>query len=228
LPPLLAVGMMLLAASPGGATANLFSHLAKGDVALNITLTAINSVLAVLTMPLIVNWAFSHFMGSSAELGMQFDKVVSTFAIVLVPVAIGMLIRAKSPAFADRNARLFKLLSVFVLVIVIGGAIAKNWTLLADNAAELIPATLSFNVLSMLIGFFIPLLLKVETRQSIAIGMEIGIHNGTLAITVALSVLHNEPLAVPAGVYSILMFFTAAVFGFIVARRVKPTPTPIP
>jgi BASS family bile acid:Na+ symporter len=160
-------------------------------------------------------------MGSAGSLGMQFDKVVQTFALVLVPVAIGMLIRAKAPTFADRNARFFKLLSVFVLLFVIIGAILKNWQLLADNAAELLPATLAFNLLSMGVGFFVPLLLKVETRQSIAIGMEIGIHNGTLAITIALSVLQNEPLAVPAGVYSILMFFTAAAFGVLVARRVK-------
>ena len=97
LPPELAVGLMLLAASPGGATANLFSHLAKGDVALNITLTAVNSVLSLATLPFIVNFAQRAFMGDAKAIPLQFDKVIQVFAIVLVPVAIGMLIHAKKP-----------------------------------------------------------------------------------------------------------------------------------
>src|SRR5215213_9587701 len=99
--PALAVGLMLLAASPGGATANLFSHLAKGDVALNITLTAVNSVLSLLTLPLIVNFSLAHFLGAGRAIPLQFEKMVQVFAIVLVPVSIGMLVRARSRATAD-------------------------------------------------------------------------------------------------------------------------------
>ncbi len=102
LAPALAVGLMLLAASPGGTTANLFSHLAHGDVALNITLTAINSVLAILTLPLVVNLSLAHFMGADGSLPLQFDKMVQVFVIVLVPVAIGMGLRQRWPAFAAR------------------------------------------------------------------------------------------------------------------------------
>src|SRR5690606_38504475 len=90
LPPELAVGMMLLAASPGGTTANLFSHLFGGHVALNVSLTAVNSVTAVVTLPFVVNLSAGHFLGQGAGVGLQFDKVVQVFAIVLIPVAIGM------------------------------------------------------------------------------------------------------------------------------------------
>src|ERR687894_1265041 len=95
LPPLLAVGMLLLAASPGGTTANLFSHLFRGDVALNISLTAVNSLIAVVTLPVVVNLALSHFDPPGASgLGLQFGKTVQVFAIVLVPVALGMVVRS--------------------------------------------------------------------------------------------------------------------------------------
>jgi BASS family bile acid:Na+ symporter len=97
LPPALAVGLMLLAASPGGPTANLFSHLAKGDVALNITLTATNSLLSLFTLPLIVNFSLEAFYGTGKSIPLQFDKVLQVFAIVLIPVSIGMLIHAKKP-----------------------------------------------------------------------------------------------------------------------------------
>ena len=112
LPPLLAVGMMLLAASPGGTTANLFSHVFRGDVALNITLTAVNSVLAVVTLPLVANFAIGHFTTGGDGLDLQFDKVVQVFAIVLIPVVLGMLVRRRSPGFADRMDRPVRIFSV--------------------------------------------------------------------------------------------------------------------
>ena len=103
LAPALAVGLMLLAASPGGATANLFSHLANGDVALNITLTAVNSVVSLLTLPLILTFSLTHFLGAENSVPLQFSKIIQVFLIVLVPVSIGMLLRAKRPALAARD-----------------------------------------------------------------------------------------------------------------------------
>src|SRR5688500_10092662 len=121
--PELAVGMMLLAASPGGTTANLYSHLFGANVALNITLTAINSVLAVVTLPIVVNVSAGYFLTDGASLGLQFDKVLQVFAIVLIPVAIGMLIRSRAPGLAERLNRPVRVLSVVVLVVVIAGAV---------------------------------------------------------------------------------------------------------
>jgi bile acid:Na+ symporter, BASS family len=221
LPPELAVGMMLLAASPGGTTANLFSHLFGGHVALNVTLTAINSVLAVLTLPLVVNLSADRFLGAGTSVGLQFDKALQVFAIVLVPVAVGMAIRARVPGVADRLNRPVRILSVVVLVAVIIGAVLEDRANIADYFVSVGLAVLIFNLLSLAIGYGAPRLAGVDHRAAIATGFEIGIHNSTLAIAIALSpaLLNNTRMAVPAAVYGIVMFFTAAAFGYLVTRR---------
>lgn len=218
LSPELAVGLMLLAASPGGPTANLYSHLSKGDVALNISLTAVNSLLTLFALPLIVNFSLAYFMDSDQYVPMQFKKVIEVFAIVLIPVAIGMLLKSKQPQFADRMNKPVKIASALVLVIIIVSITIKEKQLLLDYSSILGLPVLIFNVLSMAVGYYIPRMLNVEKRQAIAIGMEIGIHNGTLAIYIALSVVGNSAMSVPPAIYSLLMFFTAAIFGFMVSR----------
>lgn len=224
LSPELAVGLMLLSASPGGATANLYSHLAKGDVALNITLTAVNSVLSLATLPLIVNLSMQSFLGEGKMIPLQFDKVIQVFAIVLVPVGIGMVVRAKSPSTASRLGRPVKILSAVFLLLVIAAAVIKERANLSTYFAEVGPAALCFNIASMSVGYFVPILARLPRRQAIAIGMEIGIHNGTLAIAIASSplLLNNNTMAMPAAIYSLLMFFTAAAFGWIVNRKPEP------
>ena len=219
LEPALAVGLMLLAASPGGATANLYSHLSKGDVALNISLTAINSILALFTLPLIVNLSLDYFMDTGQYVPMQFKKVAEVFAIVLVPVTFGMILKSKLPDFAAKMNKPVKIASALILVIIIVSVTIKEKQVLMEYSGELGWPVLLFNVLSMAIGYFIPRLVNVEKKQAIAIGMEIGIHNGTLAIYIALSVLGNSLMSVPPAIYSLLMFFTAAVFGFLVSRE---------
>lgn len=219
LPPALAVGLMLLAAAPGGATANLFSHLAKGDVALNITLTAVNSLLALFTLPLIVNWSLVHFLGEGQVIPMVFDKVIQVFIIVLGPVAIGMAVRRSAPATADRLDKPVRILSALFLVLVIAAAVAKERANLADYFQQVGLAALAFNVVSMAVGYFIPRLFGVLTRQAVAIGMEIGIHNGTLAIYLANQILKRDDMAISPAIYSLIMFFTAAAFGTFMARR---------
>lgn len=219
LDPVLGVGMMLLAASPGGATANLYSHLAKGDVALNITLTAINSVLTLFTLPLIVNFSLTYLMESGQYVPVQFAKVIEVFAIVLIPVSLGMLIKKQWPAFALKMDKPVKIASALILIVLIVSITLREKQVLVDYAGSLGLPVLLFNVLSMAVGYYIPRMLNVDKRQSIAIGMEIGIHNGTLAIYIALSVLGNSTMSVPPAIYSLLMFFTAAVFGFWVSRK---------
>ncbi|WP_167141044.1 bile acid:sodium symporter family protein [Pseudomonas sp. OTU750018] len=216
LAPALAVGLMLLAASPGGTTANLYSHLAHGDVALNITLTAVNSVIAVLTMPLIVNLSLAYFMEGDQALPLQFTKVVQVFVIVLGPVAIGIWIRSRFPGFAARMEKPVKIISALFLLIIIILAVVKDWQTFVDYAPLVGGAALAFNLISLAVGYWVPRLFKLSLRQSVAIGMEIGIHNGTLAIALALSpmLLNNATMSIPAAIYSIIMFFTAAAFGW--------------
>jgi BASS family bile acid:Na+ symporter len=220
LAPALAVGLMLLAASPGGTTANLYSHLAHGDVALNITLTAVNSVVAILTMPLIVNLSLAYFMTAEQAIPLQFAKVVQVFAIVLGPVAIGMWLRSRFPGFAERMQKPVKIVSALFLLLIILLAVAKDWRTFVDYAPAVGGAALAFNLLSMAVGYCVPRLLKLNLRQAIAIAMEIGIHNGTLAIALALSpaLLNNPTMAIPAAIYSLIMFITAALFGLWVNR----------
>ncbi|MDC0670701.1 bile acid:sodium symporter family protein [Nannocystis radixulma] len=220
LPPALAVGLMLLSASPGGATANLFSHLAKGDVALNVTLTAVNSVLSLLTLPFIVNYSLVQFMGEGKVLPLQFDKVIQVFAIVLVPVAIGMFVRSKKPAGAASLEKPVKILSAVFLLLVIAATVAKERAHVVEYFQQVGLAALAFNLVSMAVGYLVPLVVRLPKRQAVAIGMEIGIHNGTLAIAIASAptLLNNSAMAVPPAVYSLIMFFTAAAFGYLVNR----------
>jgi BASS family bile acid:Na+ symporter len=216
LTPELAVGLMLLAASPGGPTANLYSHLSKGDVALNISLTAVNSLLSLFTLPFIVNFSIAYFMESGQAIPMQFGKVLEVFAIVLIPVSIGMFLKSKLPKLSVILNKPVKILSALFLVLVIAGVVyQERENVVAYFKLVGLPALL-FNVMSMGIGFYLPRLLKLEKRQAIAIGMEIGIHNGTLAIYIALSVIGNSVISISPAIYSLIMFFTAAAFGFIV------------
>lgn len=219
LPPILAVGMMLLAASPGGTTANLYSHLFRGDVALNVTLTAINSIVALFTLPLITNVAISVFLPGDSGLGIQFSKAVEVFAIVLIPVAIGMAVRRLFPRFADAMDKPVRIASTLILAIVIVGAIISNRELFFANVGGLAAITVVFCALSLTIGFFVPRLFRVERRQAVASAFEIGIHNATLAIVIAVTVLDSEQMQLPAAVYGVLMFFVALAFGLLVARK---------
>lgn len=218
LPPLLAVGLMLLAASPGGSTANLFSYLFKGDIALNITLTAINSVIAALTLPFIVNFSIQYFMNDAQQIRMQFSKIVQVFAIILIPVTIGMTIRRYAPHFSEKLNKPLRIFSVVFLVLIIIGAIAKERAHIVEYIAQVGIATIIFCICSLLIGYFVPRFLGISSAQARACAFEIGIHNSTLAMTIALTVINNTTVAMPAAVYSIFMYFFAAIFGMLISR----------
>ncbi|MGW0249624.1 bile acid:sodium symporter family protein [Nocardia goodfellowii] len=220
----LAAGMMLLAASPGGPSANLFSHIAGGNVALNITLTAVNSVLAVFTMPLVVALSFSLFLDDAESIGLRPDKFAQVFAIVLVPVALGMFVHRRFTGWAERMRGKVKVLSIVVLALVVTAAVAKNFETLTENIGRLAAICLVFAVISLAVGYFVPKLLRVEEDQAIASAMEIGIHNGAIAIAVAATVLQNDAMAVPGAVYGVLMNIPAAAAAYLLARRRVPEP----
>lgn len=225
LPPLLAVGMMLLASSPGGTTANLFSHLFRGDVALNITLTAINSVIAFVTLPLITGLAISYF-GLSGEVALPLSEVVSVFAIILVPVLIGMVVRARRPHFASRMDRPVRIGSAVVLAVLILGILVDQRESVVDYIGSVGLAAAVFCATSLVVGYAVPRALGIERPQAIASSMEIGVHNGTLAIFVAVEVLGSTQASVPAAVYSIFMFVFAAAWGSLLVRRTSPAAAP--
>lgn len=214
-----ALGLMLVAAAPGGATANIYSHLAKGDVALNITLTAVNSVLALLTLPIIVNLALEHFFGAGQYVPPPHRKIIEVAAIILVPVLIGMFVRARAPGFAQRMEKPIKLFSILILTVLILAAIYIERAKLLDSIVAVGLACLLFNVASMLTGYLAPLALRLPERQAIAITMEIGIHNTALAIYVALNVLNNPAASLVPGIYTLCMYLTATLFAVYVSTR---------
>lgn len=220
LDPLLAVGVMLLAASPGGTTANLFSHLFRGDVALNVTLTAINSVLAAFTIPLITNLAIGYF-DADGELGLQVGKVLQVIAIVLVPVVLGMLVRSRRPALAARSDKPVRVFSIVVLVVVAVGALLGERENLADYVRQVGLVTAIFCAASLSLGYAGARLLRLERAQAVASSMEVGIHNTTVALTIALSVLGSTEVAIPSAVYSIIMYVFATGFGLLVTRGAR-------
>ncbi|MFC6083535.1 bile acid:sodium symporter family protein [Sphaerisporangium aureirubrum] len=216
----LAVGLVLVAASPGGPTANLFSHLFGGNVALNITLTAVNSVLIVVTLPIWVNLAVGFFLPGGGSLGLQVDKLQQVFLMVLGPVAVGMVVRGVGPRVAAGLKVPVRVLSVVVLVAVIFAVLYGERGNLAGYFVLVGGAALVFNVVSLLVGYGVPRLTGVDHAAATAAGFEIGIHNTALAITVALSpgLLDSAEIAIPGAVYGVIMFFTAAVFGWVITR----------
>ncbi|CAM5397953.1 Bile acid:sodium symporter family protein OS=Streptomyces alboniger OX=132473 GN=CP975_06000 PE=4 SV=1 [Streptomyces alboniger] len=224
LSPALAVGMMLLAASPGGTMANVFSHLFGGDVALNISLTAINSLIAVVTLPVIVNLSLDHFMtGEDEALGLRFDKTLQVFLVVLVPVAAGMLVRHRRPGFAERATRTVKVTAVAVLVGIIVAALAAERNNVLGYLADVGIVVFLFGAVSLTVGYGATRLARGDHRQSVATCFEIGMHNTTLSMAIALSpsLLDNTRMAIPSAVYAVAMFVMALTAGFLL-RRLAP------
>ena len=217
--PLYAVGLMLLAASPGGVSANLFSHLFGGNVAMNISLTAINTVLSIVSLPLITNWAINTFAHTGQVVPLQFGQVVEVIIIVLVPVVLGMAVHRRAPAFSARMEKPMKIFSAVVLAAFALIAIAKEWTALVESFAGIGPAVLLFNAISLASGYYLSRAAGLDKSMATAISFEIGIHNSTLAIFIALSVLGNFQLALPAAIYSVSMYILATLFGGLVLRR---------
>ncbi len=219
LDPLLAVGMMLLAASPGGTTANLFSHLFRGDVALNITLTAINTVVAVVTLPLITGLAIAYY-DRQDDVTMPLVEIVKVFALILLPVGIGMVVNDRAPAFARRMDKPVRIGSAVILAILVLGILLDQVENVGDYLADVGLIAALFCAISLVVGYVVPKAFGVTGPQAIASSMEVGVHNATLAIFVAVEVLDEVEISVPAAVYSLIMFLFAALWGMWVSRRV--------
>lgn len=226
LPPLLGVGLMLLAASPGGTSANLFSHLFRGDVALNVTLTAVNSVVAIVSLPLITNLAIAHF-DLDDSVSLQFVKIIEVFAIVLVPVAIGMAVRATVTSWALRMDKPVRIGSAVILAVLVVGILLDQRENVGDYLADVGLAAATFCAISLVTGYLVPKAAGVQEDQAIAASMEIGVHNATLAIFVAVEVLDSTAISVPAAVYSIFMFVFATLWGTAITRRSRATEPPL-
>jgi BASS family bile acid:Na+ symporter len=219
LPALLGIGMLLLAASPGGTTANLFSHLFRGDVALNITLTAINTVIAVVTLPLITGLAIAWY-DRQDDVSMPLVEIVKVFALIMLPVGIGMVVNARAPGFARRMDKPVRIGSAVILAVLVLGILLDQRENVGDYLADVGLIAALFCAISLVVGYYVPKAMGVTGPQAIASSMEVGVHNATLAIFVAVEVLDEVEISVPAAVYSLIMFVFAALWGMWVSRQV--------
>jgi BASS family bile acid:Na+ symporter len=218
--PALAVGVMIIAACPGGITSNLMTYLARGDTALSVSLTAIISLLAVVTLPLIVSFSIFHFMDAATAPKFSISNtVIGVFSITTVPVVIGMVVNRYAPNFTKKFERIARTIASVLFVIIIIGAIAAEISNVVGYFRQAGPVTLSLNWIMMALALSITRMGRCGDPQKTAIVLECGLQNGTLAIFVAGTLIGSNTMMVPGAIYSLLMFPTAIAYVFIVTKR---------
>lgn len=230
LTPALAVGMLVLAFCPGGTTSNMFSYLARGDLALSVTLTAIVSLVTPFTIPIFTNLAMDNLLGETASISLPIGRTIAILiGITIVPVALGMLINAKRPKFAARCERAVKIFSTVALFAIIGALVRKEWDNLPAWFAQVGLAALLLNATAMALGFGVSKGARLNLPQSITIGIEVGIQNGTTALFVTSTLLQNPEMSISPAIYSLIMFATGTAFGVAVnLGRKEPSAEPTP
>jgi bile acid:Na+ symporter, BASS family len=223
LEPPLAVGLVLLGASPGGTLANLLTHLARGDTALSLSMTAISSVAAVVTVPLFLKLATSHFGASGLDTHVGVIGVVArVLLITVVPLALGMWLRARRPQRVAELGGALRTAAVVVFLVAVAGVIIAEHDRVIDNLGAVAAAAITLNLAAMAGSFTVARLARLDSRQATAIAMELGIHNSTLAIAIGATIA--TVLTIPAAVYAAFMFIPAGLFAWIMHRRNVPAP----
>ena len=206
-----AIGIMVLSACPGGPTSNLLTHLAKGDTALSVTLTAINSIITIFTIPLIVSFSVQEFgVNQGSFVPPTQDIIKLLIAVIAVPLSIGMLLKKFKPTFANKMDKPVRILSSVIIAAVIVGLVIKERANLVEYISNTFFIAISLNIATMLIGLLTALLVKLKFKQALTICLESGNQNGTLAIGIA-GALGNPAYGIPGAVYSLFMYFTALV-----------------
>jgi bile acid:Na+ symporter, BASS family len=226
LSPELAVGLVLLGASPGGMMANMLTHLSRGDTALSVTMTAISSVGAIVTVPLFLALSASYFDAGDVGDASMLGVVARVFAITIIPVAIGMSLRQRHPRGVEALYPRVRNVSLVLFALVVLGAIASEHDTVAENAAEVGGAAVALNVAAMSLSFAISKLARLDDRQATAIALELGIHNAALAIAIGASLAAT--VTIPAAVYASFMLFTGGAFAWAMSRRnaLEQAPSP--
>jgi bile acid:Na+ symporter, BASS family len=222
LDPELAVGLVIMAAAPGGTMAALLTHLARGETALSVTMTALSSTLAVVTMPFYLGVAISFFDAGVGDDVSMLGVVARVFAITIIPLSIGMYVRARRTEWVIEHEPRIKQVTLIVFLIVVAGAVVSEFETITEHFAELALATLTLNVVAMTAAFTVSRFAGLNDRQTTAISLELGVHNSTLAIAVGTSIA--TILATPAAVYSVFMFITAGAFARLMWARAGHAP----
>ncbi|AFY42496.1 bile acid:sodium symporter family protein [Nostoc sp. PCC 7107] len=210
--PTIAMGLIIIALCPGGVSSNVITFLAKGDVALSVTLTAFSSLITVLTIPVLANLAYQHFIGQTAAIALPIGAtIVQIFLMTLLPICLGMGVRQLFPEVALRLEKVTSRLAVAFLAIIILLLIIREWNRLPGFILQVGVGVLLLNSISMLAGFYISKLFNLNPPQQICIAIEVGIQNGTLAIAITAGLLNNPDMAIPAAVYSLFMYVTGLI-----------------
>ncbi len=221
-PPAIAIGIMILAACPGGATSNLIAHLAKGDTALSVSLTAVSSLLSVITIPFVVNFALESFANQNQVIQLDVvDTIQKTVTIIIIPIIIGMFIRKFFPKFAQKMGKPVRIASAVILFVIIIGIVNKEKDNIVEWFTQAGVIALTLNVLTMFVGFYSAKLLRLSKKQAISISIESGVQNGTMALVIAGALLKNTSYAVAPAIYSLIMFFTGGLIIFYGIRKLK-------
>jgi bile acid:Na+ symporter, BASS family len=222
----LAVGLVLLGASPGGTTSNMLTHLARGDTALSVTMTAISSLAAVLTIPLFLSLAIDWFDAQGITADVEATGIaLRVFLITVLPLSIGMAVRSRAPGWVERHDEAVKRAAIVAFVLVVVVAVVSEWETLRENFASVALACLALNVAAMTFSYNAARIAKLDRRQATAISLELGVHNATVAIAVGATVA--SVLTIPAAVYSGFMFITAGIFARWVYKKNEPAPAPV-
>lgn len=223
LPPEMAVGLMIVAACPGGASSGLITHLARGDTALSISLTAVTSVAATVTLPLIVDFSLRHFLGTGLTAELSVGRLVrGVFFLATVPVALGMLLRHYRAALTAHIAKAMERIATTLFLLIVIATFVSQRQALVDNFAAIGPAALTQNLAAMALGLGVAALAGLARRDRVAIVIECGLHNAAVGIFVAATVLHAPRMTVPSVIYALLMNVSAILY-ILYMRRGKGT-----
>ncbi|MBC8754590.1 bile acid:sodium symporter family protein [Kordia sp. YSTF-M3] len=217
----MAVGLMIIAAAPGGPTSNLITQICKGNIALSVTLTAIVSFATILTIPFILSFALDYF-GSGTDVVIELpilDTILQILVIIVIPISIGMLIRRAKPAFATRMEKPMRTASTVIFILIFIAVVAANLKFLGDAMKQVGLVTLVLNIATMSLGYLTARLFKLNLKDSISITVESGIQNGTLAIVIATTILNNLEMSIPVVAYSIWMFVTGSILMWYFGKR---------
>jgi bile acid:Na+ symporter, BASS family len=220
LTPIFAISIILLAASPGGATSNLIVHVADGDRALSVTLTAISNMLAWLTIPLLLGAAYAIYGDGAVAIDFPTGSVmIQVAALTIFPVLVGMGIRRWKPEFAENSKRVTRIFASLFLFLIILALVAQNWDVIVQEGPRFAPAFIFLNIAALGIGYYTAKWAGINQTQSATISIEMGLQNSTVAITVALTVLGSNEMAIVPGLYAIWMLITGFALAFWLARR---------
>lgn len=220
--PEFAVGLIILAACPGGITANLLTHLAGGATALAVSLTAFTSVVDTVTVPFVVNLALQVFAGQSETVSLSLGRVsLGVFAVATLPLLLGMALNARKPVLAARLERVARPVATALFALIVVGAFASQWRVMWANAAEVLPPALLLNAGCMTVAVLLGRMGGLQRRETIAVVLETGLQNGALGIFVAATLLGSQAMMVPSIVYALVMNVTAIAFILVVRRMTR-------